>query len=157
MLEECILSLSKNITNVLNSCIEAMKTVLPMELSISSPSVISQPFIHQSLSVLIGIIGDERGRIIFDGNADTFTKIAEAMFGMRVEGEMLESFTGELGNMICGNLATFTAQKGITLDITPPTVIAGSTKIYGFSKGIKLPISLGDYGNLTILLMLEQK
>ena len=67
-LEEYILSLSKNITNVLNSCIEAMKTVLPMEVTISSPTVISQPFIHQSLSVLIGIIGDERGKLLIDGN-----------------------------------------------------------------------------------------
>ena len=71
--------------------------------------------------------------------------------------EMLESFTGELGNMICGNLTTFTAEKGITLDITPPTVIAGSTKVYGFSNGISLPVSLGETGSFNILLMLEQK
>lgn len=136
---------------------EAIKNVLPMEVLLSSPTLITQPFIQNHLSVLIGVIGDERGRILIEGNEDTFANIGEKMFGMQIQGEMLESFTGELGNMICGNLTTYTSNKGIYLDITPPTVILGATKIYGFSKGIKLPIDLGNYGTMNILLIIEQK
>lgn len=40
------------------------------------------------------------------------------MFGMPLEGAMLESFTGEFGNMIAGNLCTFTGQHDLELDIT---------------------------------------
>lgn len=151
------LSSDKNITHILNACMEAIKNVLPMEAKVSSPTLITQPFIQNHLSVLIGIIGDERGRILIEGSEDTFARIGEKMFGMQIEGEMLESFTGELGNMICGNLTTFTSNRGIHLDITPPTVILGETKIYGFSKGINLPINLGSYGTMNILLMIEQK
>ena len=47
------------------------------------------------------------------------------MFGMSIEGEMIESFTGELGNMVAGNLCTILEKNGLILDISPPTVMTG--------------------------------
>ena len=35
------------------------------------------------------------------------------MFGMSIEGEMIESFTGELGNMVAGNLCTVLEKNGL--------------------------------------------
>ena len=47
---------------------------------------------------------------------------------------MLESFTGELGNMIAGNLCTLVGANNLEIDITPSTVIVGTSKLYGFRR-----------------------
>jgi chemotaxis protein CheX len=148
-------TLTKSTTEILNATIEAVKGVIPCELQIEKPSLTVSPFILQSLGVLIGLTGDFRGRIIIDGNEQVFGKIGESMYGMFLEGPMLESFSGELGNMLAGNLSTFVSQSGIEIDITPPTVLAGQTKLSGFDKALTLPISLQNIGQLNIVLILE--
>lgn len=77
------------------------------------------------------------------------------MFGMPIQGGMLESFAGELGNMIAGNLATNIAGQGTEMDITPPTVLVGKAKLYGFEKALSLPIGFPEIGELRIILMME--
>ncbi|MFY0781926.1 chemotaxis protein CheX [Peribacillus simplex] len=52
--------------------------------------------------MLIEISGDIRGRIIIEGTNGCMSKIGEGMFGIPIEGEMLESFAAELGNMLAG-------------------------------------------------------
>jgi chemotaxis protein CheX len=156
MLGECKVTITKHVTDILNGTIESVKGVLPFEISVEKPSLFTQPYSQDSIGVLIGMTGDVRGRLIIDGNELTFGKIGEGMFGMMVEGEMLESFAGELGNMIAGTLSTFISQQGMEMDITPPTVLVGKTKIYGFEKAFRLPITTQNAGNLTIILMIEQ-
>ncbi len=79
------------------------------------------------------------------------------MFGMPLEGEMLESFTGEFGNMIAGNLCTAVGQENLEIDITPPTVMVGNTKLYGFEKAFVLPVTIPNIGALTVLLTIEEE
>ena len=93
--------------------------------------------------------------MIIDGEEESFQGLGASMFGMPLEGEMLESFAGELGNMIAGNLATLLAQAGHSLDITPPTVIVGQSKMYGFDKALKLPITIENVGDFLVVLMIE--
>ncbi|MNH44187.1 CheY-P phosphatase CheX [compost metagenome] len=76
---------------------------------------------------------------------------------MPLEGEMLESFTGEFGNMIAGNLCTAVGQESLEIDITPPTVMVGNTKLYGFEKAFALPVSVPSVGALTVLLTIEEE
>ncbi|HEO8421269.1 chemotaxis protein CheX [Niallia sp. FSL W8-0635] len=149
------MTLTKSTTEILNGTIEAVKGVIPCELQIARPALTGTPFVLKSLGVLIGITGDLRGRIIIDGDNQVFGKIGEVMFGMFLEGAMLESFSGELGNMIAGNLSTFVSQNGIEIDITPPTVLVGETKLSGFEKALSLPITLQNIGQLNIVLILE--
>lgn len=153
---ECKLTLTKSTTDILNGTIESVKSVIPCELQIDQPNLIAEPFMQKSIGVLIGLTGDFRGRIIIDGSEEVFGKIGELMFGMFLEGEMLDSFSGELGNMIAGNLSTFVSQNGVDIDITPPTVLVGETKMYGFDKALCLPVSLNNIGSLSIILMLER-
>jgi chemotaxis protein CheX len=40
-------------------------------------------------------------------------------------GSLEQSAISELANMICGNAMSFFSQEGISLDITPPTLILG--------------------------------
>lgn len=149
------MTLTKSITDILNGTIESVKAVLPFEVKVDKPSLFTQPFTQHSIGVLIGMTGDVRGRVIIDGEENIFGKIGEGMFGMVLEGEMLESFAGELGNMIAGNLSTFISQRGFEMDITPPTVLVGNTKVYGFNRAFKLPIHITDLGSLEIVLAVE--
>jgi len=128
-----------------------------MELNIQAPSVLSEPFVQQEMGVLIGTIGDIKGRIILDSTSAAFSAIGSKMFGMPLEGEMLESFTGELGNMFAGNLCTHVAQQSLTIDITPPTVMVGHTKLFGFEKAFKLPVIIDEVGTLTILFTIDEE
>lgn len=126
-------------------------------MAIDKPSLFTQPFTQMSISVLIGMTGDLRGRLMIEGHETMFGNIGETMFGMPLEGEMLKSFTGELGNMIAGNLATIVSQKGITIDITPPTVLVGQTKIYGFDKAFRVPIHFENKGELQLILTIDNE
>lgn len=156
LMEECgVTTNTKSVTDILNGTIHAVRSILPLEITVDKPSLFTQPFTQHSIGVLIGMTGDVRGRIIIDGDSLIFGKIGEAMFGMALEGEMLESFSGELGNMIAGNLSTFISDKGFEMDITPPTVLVGGAKVYGFSKALKLPVQIQNVGELMIVLMIE--
>jgi chemotaxis protein CheX len=149
------MTISKYITDVLNGTIESIKSVLPIQVEIQQPKLFNAPFNQHTIGVLIGITGDIKGRIVIDGEEEVFSKIGELMFGMPLIGEMLESFAGELGNMIAGNMSTQIANNGLIIDITPPTVIVGNSKIFGFSKAIRLPIQVDQIGEMSIILMLE--
>lgn len=149
------MTVSTHVTSVLNGTIAAVKSLIPLEVSVDKPVLINQPFEQASIGVLIGMTGDIRGRLIIEGTESSVGGIGQAMFGMPLEGEMLESFSGELGNMIAGHLATSLSQEGLIMDITPPTVLIGRTKMYGFDKALSIPIHISDIGILRIILMIE--
>ena len=151
------MSTSKHVQTILNGTIHALKTILPMNIDVKSPSISSEPYIQQQMGVLIGIVGDLKGRIIIDATPETFGGIGSAMFGMPLEGEMLESFTGEFGNMIAGNLCTHAGQHDLKLDITPPTVMVGNTKLYGFHKAFRLPAIIDNAGPISILFTIDEE
>lgn len=151
------MSNSKYIQTILNGTINSLKTILPMNITVQAPSISQEPYIQEHMGVLIGIVGDLKGRIIIDGTAEAFGGIGSSMFGMPLEGEMLESFTGELGNMIAGNLCTNVGQEGLNLDITPPTVMVGNTKLYGFQQVFRLPATVENIGEISILLTIDEE
>lgn len=151
------MSTSLNVQKILNGTITALTTVLPIKLDVLPPSLIVQPFVQKELSVLIGLVGGIKGRIIIDTSMHVIDEIGQAMFGMAVEGEMFESLTGELGNMIAGNLCTTVEANGLTLDISPPTVMTGETKFYGFTQAFVLPVELATGGKLTVLLTIDER
>ena len=57
---------------------------------------------------------------MIEGTNGCMSKIGESMFGMPLEGEMLESFAAEFGNMLAGNIATSLAgENGLILHRSP--------------------------------------
>jgi len=148
---------SAKITNILNGTILSVQNILPFKLNIEKPKLFTQPFFQHSIGVLIGITGEISGRILIEGDDDVFSKIGEKMYGIPLEGDLLESFAGELGNMIGGHLATNLSHHQLSMDITPPTVFVGQTKIYGFNQAFCLPIQCEDAGDIQLILMLEEK
>ncbi|QPC46650.1 chemotaxis protein CheX [Mangrovibacillus cuniculi] len=149
------MTLNKTITEIVNGTIESINTLVASETKIGKLALITEPYPHDGIGVLIGMTGDIRGRVLIDGKPEMFSSIGQAMFGMPIEGEMLESFSGELGNMLAGNLATNLSAKGLVMDITPPTVLVGQSKVYGFDKAVRLPVELTGLGELKIVLMID--
>lgn len=146
---------NKSITTLLNGTNSALKQVVPIEYQISKPKLLNELLLVQ-FGVFVGITGDIKGKLVLVGEQNTFGSIGEVMFGSQISGEMLTSFSGELGNMIAGNISSNIVNNGMSIDITTPSVINGGTKISGFDLAIHLTSSFQNVGDLEIYLVLDE-
>lgn len=149
--------ITEGVTNVINGLIEASKNVLPFQVETEEPTLINHPFSNGDIGVLIGLTGDVKGTIIIEGKEDLFAKISENLFGMVLEGEMLHSFAGELGNMMAGHLSTYMTKNGFIMDITPPTVLVGEATLHGFQKAYSMRAKLNDSYELLFYFIFETR
>lgn len=145
---------SKSITSLLNGTNKALQTVVPIESTLSKPMV-EKGLLLVRYGVFIGITGDIKGKLVLIGEEELFSSLGEVMFGTEINGDMLLSFSGELGNMIAGNLSTHVVSDGININITAPSVIKGNAEITGHNMGIQLVSSFGELGDLHIHLLLD--
>lgn len=151
------MSFNQSITAILNGSVDSVHRIMPIELTIEKPSLIHKLQRNSELAVLIRMTGDITGRLLIEGSNLSFRFVGEKMFGMPLEGDMLFSFTGELANMIAGNLATSAEERQVTIDITPPTVIEGESNMHGFDKGFRVPLHLEHDHQLQLILMIEER
>lgn len=135
----------------------AISTVLPLPCTLVEPQWVSQLLPQFDIGVLVGITGGIKGSMTLNGTSNMFSSIGEVMFGMPLEGEMLGSFVGELANMIAGNLSSFIYQRGLVIDISPPTVLMGETQLYGFEKALQIPVQLEELGNFNVSWLLYNR
>lgn len=140
---------------MLNGALDSLSSMTTLPIRREAPSLVTSPIQPGELGTLIGVTGAVRGRIIFDGTREVFSVLGEGLFGMKVEGDMLDSLAGEIGNVVCGNMATHIAEQGITIDITPPTVFRGEVTLSGFAKALAVPVHIQNVGCIRILLALE--
>lgn len=77
------------------------------------------------------------------------------MYEMSLEGAMLESFIVELANMIGGNTCINVDLEWLKLELTPPTVLVGQTKLSGFKHALIVLMELESVGMLNLVLILE--
>lgn len=140
---------------MLNCTSEAIKSVIPSVITVGKPQLLTEPHYQFSMGVLIGITGDIRGKLLIVSNQTTFQSIGELMFGFHPPDEMLESFIGELGNMIAGNFCTLTSKEGFVVDITPPSVLMGQTKISNGEIANILSVSIDGKGEIQCVMTME--
>ncbi|WP_088041592.1 chemotaxis protein CheX [Bacillus sp. EAC] len=140
------------ITKLLNSAIQSIKTVIPLNFTLGEPKILKGNIVEGHLGVLVGMTGSCKGQTVLKGPSSTFSQLAQAMFGMPVENEILISFTGELGNMIAGNLTTFASEQGIEMDITPPTVFEGNTTLHNIKAPIELALNFEGAGEMSLVI-----
>lgn len=119
----------------------------------------NEPVPSYGVSVLVGVIGEVKGQVIYSLTEETGKKIASAMMmGMPVDefDEMAKSAISELANMITGNASTALSAQGYEIDISPPTLVTGSNmKISTTSvQTIVIPIEI-DAGIFEINIALE--
>lgn len=86
------------------------------------------PYKGGNVLVLIGLTGKISGSAVITFSREIACKIASSMMmGIPVPelDEIAKSAIGELCNMILGNTATLFSKHGISIDITPPTIMTG--------------------------------
>lgn len=145
---------TKLITSLLNATLFSIKSVVPIGSEVKEPKLLKQA-LQLNFGVLIGITGDMKGKLVFSGNTSTFASIGERMYGMSLEGEMLQSFSGELANMIAGALSSKLIETNTEINITTPTILQGDTKIFGYQQALKLPVIFEQVGILNTYLLLD--
>ena len=145
---------NKVITELLNETITSFQEIVPVAFDVERPQLQASP-LSLKYGVLIGMTGDIRGNLVLSGNSTLFQNIGEKMFGMALEGSMLSSFTGELGNMLAGKLSTIISEKGSLVNITPPTIIEGDTTLSGFTRAIQLGFNNATEGRMELYFLLD--
>lgn len=107
------------------------------------------PYASNTIAIIIGLTGDIKGQVIFSLGIKTACSIAsKMMMGMPVLelDEMAKSAISELTNMILGNTATLFYNNGVTVDITPPSLLMGDNIQISTSKmqTICIPLQLSE-------------
>ncbi|OOM16384.1 chemotaxis protein CheX [Clostridium saccharobutylicum] len=140
------------VVNYINPIIDSFKNVMPQlglndikendiklkERLINSPGVM----------IIIGLMGDIKGNIIYGINEIDAKKIASVMMmGMPVEefNELAQSAISELINMLTANVATNFSGQNISVNISTPTLIYGKfTANASSDKVICIPININE-------------
>lgn len=148
----------------INPFIEASQTVLQQVANIDAKLgkvfLRSSPYKGEAVVIMVGITGKMRGQTIFTMSKETAFRIASAMMcGMAVEelNEISKSALSELTNMILGNAATILYNKGIGIEITPPSLLLGENLSISQAKmqTICIPLHLTDTEILEIDVSVE--
>jgi chemotaxis protein CheX len=102
----------------------------------------------KGVAVVIGVVGNIKGRIVFDMNEETALKIAGKLNGEEFKSfnDMARSTIGEIANMITGRSVTKLEKERLAFNFTPPTIITGENlNIYEYSdmEALIIPIDTG--------------
>jgi len=143
----------------INPFIEASQTVLKqminIDVKLGNVYIKNAPYKSDTIVIIIGLTGKIRGQVVFSMGKQVALKVASCMmFGMEVTelDEISKSAISELTNMILGNTATILYNKGIGIEITPPSFLMGDNMVISPSKmkTICVPLILGDMGVMDI-------
>jgi chemotaxis protein CheX len=139
---------------------EVFKMTMNLDLQIGKPYVKKTPFSLKDVVLVVGITGEIKGQVIISLDIDVAKQIAsKMMMGMEVSefNEMAKSAISELGNMIMGNSATLIANNGITIDITPPTIMVGKSINLSFNDSVTIGLPLhSDIGDIIFDISLKE-
>ncbi len=144
---------NQHIFHLINGAIEAVNQVIPIPLTRGQTQRIASPLEQQDLGVLVSFFGDIKGQLVYMFSVEYAKQFSNEMFGMTLEGEMLDSFVGELGNMLTGNWATHIVHS-VCVDIAPPIVLQGPTQLSINANAFLVPF-LGENGEFKIYLLLD--
>lgn len=142
------------ITELRNGLDTALKKIIPVNYQLKDPKVLGS-CLNLEFGILVGITGDIKSRFVMTGIPETYSLIAESMYGMPLEGDMLISFSGELGNMLAGTLSTNIEKKGIITAITAPTIMQGNTMLSGYENALNIPVDFQNLGRIDIYLLMD--
>jgi len=148
-------NINQVIKEVYNGTINAVKKVIPLEPNIGAPQLINPP-LKVEFGVTIGFTGDLKGELVLQAEKGFMSEIGKVMFGMPLSDDMLDSFAGELGNMIAGSLSTYLAEKKMKTEITHPIILKGDARLSGFKRALLVEIAYLTDKKLTLHLLLNQ-
>ncbi|HHW49312.1 MAG TPA: chemotaxis protein CheX [Clostridiaceae bacterium] len=140
----------------INPFIEASQTVLKqiagLNVKLGKVYLKNSPYKSDSIVIIVGLTGKMRGQAIFSMSKSVAMDIASNMMGgipVTELDEMSRSAVSEMANMILGNAATILFNRGISIEITPPSLLMGENMQVSSDrlKIICIPLIL-DNGNV---------
>ncbi len=141
----------EHINPFLISSTKILREMCAIEATIGKPFIKSPALFEDTLIILIGFTGEIKGQAMIAFQKPVACDIASKMIMMPITemDELARSAIGELGNMIMGNTATIFSTKGISIDITPPTIGNGTISLTtSYAQNICIPMIYE--GNKTI-------
>ena len=105
----------------------------------------------KGVMVVIGLTEMLRGNIVYNFTADTARAIASTMMmGMPVPelDDMAQSAISELGNMLAANAGILLEGQGVSMNISPPTLIVGEAVQARMGASQRLVVEMLVDGNL---------
>ncbi len=116
------------INRIINSFIDMIPKVGFTNIKIGETTLRKKQIDSLGVMIIIGIMGDIDGNIIYSIDEENAKKIASIMMmGMPVEqfDDMAQSAVSELINMLTANAVITLSDRGLMADISTPTLIHG--------------------------------
>lgn len=137
-----------------------IKQMTSLDVELGKVYIKDSPYKSDNIMVIVGVTGKMRGQVALVMNLSTAKNIASKMMGgMKLDtlDEMGKSAISELTNMILGNTATILFNRGIAIEITPPSTLMGDNieVSTGKRKTVRIPLLLGTAGEIIIDVSLE--
>lgn len=111
-------------------------------------SVKGKEIASSGVIMMVGIVGDIKGNVIYSTTDECAKRLASAMMmGMPVNefDELAQSAISELSNMLTANAATNFSELGLNINISPPTLIYGDfTANTGCEKTLCIEMLVDD-------------
>ncbi|MEW6208508.1 MAG: chemotaxis protein CheX [Acidobacteriota bacterium] len=116
----------------IDSTTHLFREVVCADAEVASIKMRPSPVASGEVMAIIGLMGDAQGRVIFDMDSPTAIRLAECMIGEPVEGltPMVRSAMAELASMATGKAISEINNRGVSLKMSPPTVISGANISY---------------------------
>ena len=135
----------------INSAAAVLAQSLGSEARIADVSMEEETYRRKGLAALVSITGDIEGRVIFDVDPSTATKVAGFLSGGEVESsdELVRETVCELANMVIGNAVTALNDEGVRFHIEPPQIHSDEKGLAGSEDTEALLLCFNtDNGNL---------
>jgi chemotaxis protein CheX len=112
----------------IESSISVMKEVLGIDVERKEISLRSKAIPVLDIAVIVGLVGQVEGRVLFDMSKKTAMNIVSKMNDEELTefDELAKATITELGNLITGRAVTTLSDMGYKFDVTPPAIFSGS-------------------------------
>lgn len=145
----------------IRASLDVLQVTSQIEFATSKPYIKKSPFKPEEVLISVGITGQVRGHAVISMDESVAKLIAsKMMMGMQVDSldEMAKSALSELGNMVMGNVATLLYNQGVTVDITPPSLMVGENISISSNEMVTIciPLEKDDY-RITLDVCLKEK
>jgi chemotaxis protein CheX len=109
------------------SSVSVMKEILGIDVKREQISLKSKAIPILDVAVIVGLVGQVEGRVLFDMKMETALKIISKMNEETITefNELAKATITELGNMITGRAVTKLSEMGYRFDVTPPAIFSG--------------------------------
>ncbi len=152
-----------NMSEIVNEAIkETSKKLFGRVPKITKTGETKSPIQVESFNVILGIVGDITGQIIFNFKGESPRKIVSKLLNREIfdEEELQISGIAEFANILSGNAITelFEETQG-KIDITPPSIIMGnhvvlSTVIHDISEFV---LEYEEIGEIIMYIAIKEK